>query len=57
MTAKKPGLPADYGDATPEQVAKAIGRLNPDQNEPVEKFERYRGDDGAWYGRLIDSDS
>ena len=29
MTTKRTTLPADYGDATPEQVAKAVGRFRP----------------------------
>ena len=30
MTRKRTALPADYGNATPEQVAKAVGRFKPD---------------------------
>ena len=29
MTTKRTALPADYGDATPEQVAKAVLRFRP----------------------------
>ena len=48
MTTKKP-LPADYGDATPEQVTKAVGRFKRDQDEQMSKFNRVIGDDGAPY--------
>lgn len=44
MTTKKPPLPADYGDATPEQVAKAVGRFKRDQDERMSKFNRVAAD-------------
>lgn len=53
MADTKPALPADYGDASPEQVAKAIGRFRPEHEKPWAKVHIVRGDDGAPYSGEI----
>ena len=45
-TDKRSALRADYGDATPEQVAKALGKHRPDE---LLKFSQIIGTDGAKY--------
>ena len=52
MSTKRKGLPADYGDATPEQVAKALGQHRP-EDKPWAKVQIVLGDDGATYSGEI----
>ena len=40
MKPKRKGRKANYGDATPEQVAKALHRYRPDRSVTREKLEK-----------------
>ena len=53
MTTKRTPLPANYGDATPEQVAKSVLRHRPESEKPWMKVQIVQGDDGAPYSGEI----